>query len=213
MPNDTKIDLPCYTSQSDACLRNQFRVLNILLTFFKKLIGHLLNLPSRGLPGSLRLESWNHTPARSVWQWGVGPGSQPWYAPELRSHTWARPHLTWGKTMRNKLLVWGSDSRTFQVPFLWGNESQWSRQIGKKEWLISHTPLPELWASPQPYLILRKSEPKRPISPNAPSFWVFLTQDWKSQVSKKCFTSRENLCDCWKQVKWCKGGGIFEKAI
>lgn len=172
-----------------------------------------INLPSRGFPGSLRLESWNHKPARSVWQWVVGPGSQLWDAPELHSHTCARPHLTWWKTMGNKLLVWGGNSRTFQVPFLWGNESNWSGQIGKKEWLISHTPLPELWASPQPYLIPKKSERKRPISPNAPSVWVFLTQEWKSQVSKECFTSRENLCDCWKQVKWCKEGGIFEKAI
>lgn len=157
MSSNTKIDLTCYTSQSDSLALVPQKTISYI-----KHSSYLLqenyqphtNFACTWLSGSLKLESWNHKPARCIWQqiW-IESESQPWGTPELSSHTWARPDLTWWKAIGNKQLVWHSGSRSFQVPFHWGNDQP--RQSGNKEWLI----FPRwLLASPQLYLIPEESE-------------------------------------------------------
>lgn len=126
---------------------------------------------------------------------------------------WARPNLTWHwKTIENRLLVWGSSSRTLQVPFHWGNESDQPKQSGKKEWLF----LPYVAVSnPQPHLIPEEPQWKGHYQPTCRvKFLSSFNQRFQviASIQRKFHIRGKSVNhDYKKQVKWCKEGEISEK--
>lgn len=143
-----------------------------------------------------------------TWQWAVGSEPQLWSPPYSGSHTWARANLTEWKITGSKLLIWGSSSRTCQVPFHWGSESNWSAeaewQEGGCEQALNPTSFPK-----------RKSR-KGSSQPTSPELLSILNPRFQitSGIQRMFHVKGKSVNSDWrKQVTWPQRRGSIWKDV